>query len=67
MSKRLSDIISGLNLLDVQGNIEQPVSGLSYDSRECKPGYLFFALPGIHTDGKQYIQSAIQRGAIGVV
>lgn len=67
MSKRLSDIISGLDFLDVQGNIEQPVTGLSYDSRECKPGYLFFALPGIHADGKDYIQAAIQRGAIGVV
>lgn len=67
MSKRLSDIISGLDFLDIQGNIEQSVSGLSYDSRECKPGYLFFALPGIHTDGKQYIRRAVQHGAIGVV
>jgi UDP-N-acetylmuramoyl-L-alanyl-D-glutamate--2,6-diaminopimelate ligase len=67
MSKCLSDIISGLDFLDIQGNIGQSVTGLSYDSRECKPGYLFFALPGIHTDGKRYIQGAIQRGAVGVV
>ncbi len=67
MSKCLSDIISGLDFLDIQGNIGQPVTGLSYDSRECKPGHLFFALPGIHTDGKHYIQGAIQRGAVGVV
>jgi UDP-N-acetylmuramoyl-L-alanyl-D-glutamate--2,6-diaminopimelate ligase len=67
MSKRLSDIITGLDFLDVQGDIEQSISGLSYDSRACKPGHLFFALPGIHTDGKHYIRSAVQHGAIGVV
>jgi UDP-N-acetylmuramoyl-L-alanyl-D-glutamate--2,6-diaminopimelate ligase len=67
MSKRLSDITSGLDFLDIQGNCEQPIEGLSYDSRECEPGYLFFALPGVHCDGKRYVQDAIRRGAIGVV
>jgi len=67
MSKRLSDIIRDLDFLDIQGNIDQPVTGLSYDSRECKSGHIFFALPGIHADGKQYIEGALQRGAIGVV
>jgi len=67
MPKRLSDIVRGLDFLDIQGNSGQSVTGLSYDSRECKPGYLFFALPGIHSDGKYYIQAAVRQGAVGVV
>ena len=67
MPKRLSDIVSGLDFLDIQGNSGQSVTGLSYDSRECSPGYLFFALPGIHSDGKYYIQAAVRQGAVGVV
>jgi UDP-N-acetylmuramoyl-L-alanyl-D-glutamate--2,6-diaminopimelate ligase len=42
------------------------VSGLAYDSRHAGPGYLFFAFPGAHTDGRSFAQSAVERGAIAV-
>lgn len=67
MPKSLSDIIDGLELLDIRGNTNQPVTGLSYDSRECEPGYLFFALPGLHADGRQFVQGAMQHGATAIV
>ncbi len=38
-------------------------AGLAADSREVKPGFLFAALPGTHTDGSAYIADAVARGA----
>ncbi|GHV40527.1 UDP-N-acetylmuramyl-tripeptide synthetase [Spirochaetia bacterium] len=43
------------------------VTGLEYDSRKVKPGNLYFALPGIHTDGHRYIGDAIKRGASVII
>ncbi len=43
------------------------IAGLSMDSRTVRPGYLFAALPGATTDGSQYIEEAIQNGAVAVL
>jgi len=43
------------------------INTLEYDSRSVKPGSLYFALPGLHADGHDYIHDAIKRGAIAVV
>ncbi len=37
------------------------------DSREVKPGGLFFALRGAATDGHRFVEDAVRRGAAGVV
>lgn len=37
------------------------------DSRQVQPGNLFFALPGVNTDGHAYIPQAVDRGAAGIV
>jgi UDP-N-acetylmuramoyl-L-alanyl-D-glutamate--2,6-diaminopimelate ligase len=47
--------------------VDPVITGLSYDSRQVKPGSLFFALRGIHTDGRLFIADAINRGASVVV
>jgi UDP-N-acetylmuramoyl-L-alanyl-D-glutamate--2,6-diaminopimelate ligase len=44
-----------------------PVQGIAYDSRKAGPGFLFFAFPGVRTDGRQYAADAIERGALAVV
>jgi UDP-N-acetylmuramoyl-L-alanyl-D-glutamate--2,6-diaminopimelate ligase len=43
------------------------VTGLAYDSRKVKPGNLYFALKGLHTDGHNYIGQAVKNGASVVV
>ena len=43
------------------------IESLVFDSREVKPGSLFFALPGTHTTGNRFIASAIEAGAEAVV
>ena len=44
-----------------------PVSSLVFDSREATGGCLYFALPGTHTDGNNFIEQAILAGANAVV
>ncbi|HRU28712.1 MAG TPA: UDP-N-acetylmuramoyl-L-alanyl-D-glutamate--2,6-diaminopimelate ligase [Treponema sp.] len=43
------------------------VTDIEYDSRHIKPGNLYCALPGLHTDGHRYISQAIEGGAVAVV
>ena len=44
------------------------VRGLAYDSRQVQPGTLFFAVPGVHVDGHEFVPQAMERGALaGVV
>ncbi|MDR2702537.1 MAG: UDP-N-acetylmuramoyl-L-alanyl-D-glutamate--2,6-diaminopimelate ligase [Spirochaetaceae bacterium] len=43
------------------------VTSLEYDSRRVQPGSLYFALPGLHTDGHGFIAETIARGAAVIV
>ncbi|MDR3123244.1 MAG: UDP-N-acetylmuramoyl-L-alanyl-D-glutamate--2,6-diaminopimelate ligase [Treponema sp.] len=43
------------------------ISGLEYDSRRVKPGNMYFALPGQHTDGHQFISAALDNGAAAII
>ena len=43
------------------------VEGLTCDSREVRPGFVFAALPGTVTDGRKYIESALEKGANAVL
>jgi len=45
----------------------RPVTGVTCDSRAVKPGMIFAALPGVATDGRKYISSAIKKGAAAIV
>jgi len=51
----------------MDGSSNPVITGLEYDSRNVKEGNLFFALPGIHTDGFLYINDAIKKGAVVIV
>jgi UDP-N-acetylmuramoyl-L-alanyl-D-glutamate--2,6-diaminopimelate ligase len=53
--------------LSVQGDSGISINGLAYDSREVGPGFLFFALPGLHVDGHDHIGDAIRKGASAIV
>lgn len=56
-----SEILSVLNAQHVN------VASLAADSREVQPGDIFLAYPGELSDGRQYIDAAIARGAAAVV
>jgi UDP-N-acetylmuramoyl-L-alanyl-D-glutamate--2,6-diaminopimelate ligase len=60
----LTDVIGPVRVTGVPVG---EVTGLAYDSRLVTPGSLFFAIPGIHVDGHDFVPQAIERGAVAVV
>jgi UDP-N-acetylmuramoyl-L-alanyl-D-glutamate--2,6-diaminopimelate ligase len=43
------------------------IRGLTADSREVRPGFLFAALPGTKLDGASFIADAVEKGAVAVL
>jgi len=43
------------------------VSGVTFDSREVEPGFLFIAMPGTVYDGHKFVDQAFVAGAAGAV
>lgn len=52
---------------DQSAILAKPVAGVTSDSREVKPGTIFVALQGSHTNGEQYLEEALKKGALAVV
>lgn len=46
---------------------DTPLAGVSCDSRNVKKNMIFVALPGTVVDGRDYIDAAIDNGAIAVI
>jgi len=61
------DISEKCGLVTANRTSDPIINSLEYDSRKVKPGSLFFALPGLHTDGSLYIDDAIKNGAVVIV
>lgn len=46
--------------------LNKAISGLAQDSRQIKPGYAFLACQGQQIHGKQFIEVALQAGAVAI-
>jgi len=46
---------------------EAVAMGYSIDSRTLNPGDLFIAISGEHFDGHDYVQAALEKGAVGAI
>ncbi|MGZ4830564.1 MAG: UDP-N-acetylmuramoyl-tripeptide--D-alanyl-D-alanine ligase [Candidatus Angelobacter sp.] len=46
---------------------EAVAMGYSIDSRTLNPGDLFIAIAGQHFDGHDYVQAALEKGAVGAI
>ncbi|WPM06098.1 UDP-N-acetylmuramoyl-L-alanyl-D-glutamate--2,6-diaminopimelate ligase [Borreliella sinica] len=70
MNKKLNNVLLKLdqNLIRfVKGSLDLEISGVTYSSKLVLPGFVFFALPGIHFDGHDFIENAIQKGSNVIV
>lgn len=67
MKKKLSEFITATPVLLRTGDNDPEITSLVYDSRNVQQGSLFFALSGLHTDGMNFISSAIGSGARAIV
>ncbi len=64
---RLREFLALQEIEEAQGNLDQEVTGLTYDSRRLKAGEIFFAIAGEKFDGHEFIPQALRSGAAGVV
>lgn len=62
---KLSDILK--NDFAINGSMEKDISGVVYDSRNVKSGFLFVAIRGENFDGHDFIEDAIKKGAVAIV
>jgi len=51
----------------INAGYDVPVEGVTADSRQVRPGYLFAALPGNKVDGNSYINDALMHGASAIL
>ena len=64
---QLKDILYKVTINAVVGTTSVPVHALDFDSRNIAQGDVFVAIKGSVTDGHQYIDLAIEKGAIAIV
>lgn len=63
---KLSQVLEGLKVLKVHGDLQMDVSDIVYDSRMVTPGSAFVAVRGFETDGHKYIPQAVAQGSAAV-
>jgi len=63
--KTLNTILTALGDVAVANDIN--IAGITSDSRQVKPGFVFVAVKGSTVDGHQFINKAFESGAVAVV
>lgn len=61
----LSELLAGID--NTKLAYDPLITGLCQDSRQLKPGNLFFAYPGVKWDGRDFIKDAIAKGAAAIL
>ena len=63
----LKELLSEADYLEIIGDIDMDIKGLSYDSRVVKEGDLFFCIKGLRADGHSFAKKAEEAGAKATV
>ncbi|MET0464359.1 MAG: UDP-N-acetylmuramoyl-L-alanyl-D-glutamate--2,6-diaminopimelate ligase [Chitinophagaceae bacterium] len=63
----LRDILYKVSIRSVSGSTDVEVNDIQIDSRKVQPGTLFIAIKGVATDGHQFIEKAIESGAVAII
>jgi len=62
----LEEMVRDIPGVTLRGAASVHVTGLTQDSRQVEPGFLFVAVRGARSDGNAYIPEALARGALAV-
>ncbi len=65
--KKISDILKDVEILELIGSTETAVKSICFDSRKVETGSVFVATRGSVSDGHEYIESSIIKGAAVIV
>ena len=64
---KLNKLLQGIDLVAVTGDTGCEIDNLTFDSRTCRPGSLFIAVPGTAVDGHAFIGKAVEAGATAIL
>ena len=64
---KLSSLLERLEYTCLQGNVEQEIAAVVYDSRKVTPGCLFLCIRGAVVDGHKFAHEAAEKGATVLV
>ena len=67
MKLQLSEIAQAVQSEVVNQNAKLIITGVSIDTRTLKPGQLYIAIQGKQFDGHQFIDQALQAGAVAII
>ena len=63
----IKNLLVGLENIKVRGDLEKEIREIQNDSRKVQQGDLFVAIKGFVSDGHQYIEDVIKKGAVAVM
>lgn len=67
MSKTLEELSLLVQGTKIIGNGETLITGIEHDSRKITAGNLFVCMEGAHFDGHNFINSAVEKGAVAIL
>jgi len=63
----VAKLLDAVPTLSVKGPQRAEVTGVTCDSRQVRPGFVFVAVAGLRRDGWVFAADAVRRGAVAVV
>lgn len=61
---KINKLIEGLEMIETNiKNFDEDIKDVAYSSKNVEDGFAFICIKGFKTDGHEYIDEAIERGA----
>ena len=64
---KLKDLLADVEVRAFCGDEQKEITSVAYDSRKVERGSLFICIRGLSADGHDFIQNAIEKGAVAIV
>ena len=65
--KQLTNILNNASIIEIIGNKDIVIDNITFDSRNVEANSMFIAVRGTKSDGHNYIEQTIEKGAVCIV
>ncbi|MDD8020507.1 MAG: UDP-N-acetylmuramoyl-L-alanyl-D-glutamate--2,6-diaminopimelate ligase [Acidobacteriota bacterium] len=64
---KLIELLAGTQVVNISGQADLDISGITYSSSQVEPENVFVAIKGLKTDGHDFLPQAIKQGAAAII